>query len=427
MATARLVIKKKNIKKNGCTPVYLQYIFRDHQKTLINTGYEILPEHWHPEKQCIKSKAGNDYEKSYTSLNAELFDYMNDFRTFIANAIDRNITPTIKYVKDSFPQFRLNKNQLIKPASIRFNSIYDHIDDFIRLKRETVTKDTVKDYNSLAKHLRQFEKARGRAITFTSFDYNFYEDFVNFLLFETMKPNGQPGLKTNSAGKQIKNLKIFLRDRMRKEYCVPLDLSGYTTLTEEVDKIYLSWDEISLLYHFDISDYPDLAPTRDLLVLGCLLGLRYSDLIRISPIYIHNCQLRIKQKKTGSWVQIPIMNETKEILTKYGWHAPKVSKGDFNKNLKILGKVVGFNSKIEVIYRKKNKEISEIKRKYELMSSHICRRSFCTNEYLNGTDTHLIMKISGHRTEKAFLTYLKMDEVVAANKIAEEWRKRPRL
>src|SRR5690625_7147642 len=107
---------------------------------------------------------------------------MNDFRTFIANAIDRNITPTIKYVKDSFPQFRLNKNQLIKPASIRFNSIYDHIDDFIRLKRETVTKDTVKKYNKIAKHMKQFEKAKGRTITFTSFDNNIYKDYDIFLL-----------------------------------------------------------------------------------------------------------------------------------------------------------------------------------------------------------------------------------------------------
>lgn len=69
-ATARLVIKEKNVKKNGCTPVYLQYIFGDHQKTLINTGYEVLPEHWDAEKQCIKSKAGNYYGKNCRSLNA---------------------------------------------------------------------------------------------------------------------------------------------------------------------------------------------------------------------------------------------------------------------------------------------------------------------------------------------------------------------
>lgn len=427
MATAKLVIKSRNVKKNGLTPVYLQYIFRDHQKTLINTGYEISPEDWNAEKQCLKNGSENYNSKSYVHLNAKLFDYMNDFHIFLANAIDLNITPTIKYVKDSFPQYRLNKHQAVKPSPKKLVTIFDHIDDFIKLKKESVAKDTVKDYNSLAKHLKGFEKYRGQVITFASFDYDFYTNFVDFLLFETIKPNGKPGLKTNSAGKQIKNLKIFLRDRMRKGYCAPLDLADYTTLTEEVDKIYLSWEEISCLYHFDLSQYPDLIPTRDLLVLGCLLGLRYSDLSRISPIYIRNSHLRMKQKKTGRWVQIPLMNEVKDILTKYEWHSPKVSKGDFNKNLKILGQVVGFNSKIEVTYRKKNKEISEIKRKYELISSHICRRSFCTNEYLNGTDTHLIMKISGHRTEKAFLTYLKMDEVVAANKIAEEWRKRPCL
>jgi hypothetical protein len=123
-------------------------------------------------------------------------------------------------------------------------------------------------------------------------------------------------------------------------------------------------------------------------------------------------------------VQIPIIGDAEDILKKYNWSVPRILMNDFNVNLKILGKLVGFESDFEMVHYKKGQEYRTKYKKFELMSSHICRRSFCTNEYLDGIDIHLIMRISGHRTERAFLTYLKMDEVVAAQKIAEKWKKR---
>jgi integrase len=45
--------------------------------------------------------------------------------------------------------------------------------------------------------------------------------------------------------------------------------------------------------------------------------------------------------------------------------------------------------------------------KYELVSSHVCRRSFATKLYRK-IDTLTIMKITGHKTEKQFLEYIKI-------------------
>ncbi len=63
-------------------------------------------------------------------------------------------------------------------------------------------------------------------------------------------------------------------------------------------------------------------------------------------------------------------------------------------------------------------------RKFELIASHTCRRSFCTDELLKGTPTLFIMKISGHRTKRNFLKYIKVDEQVAAQKMLEYWNSR---
>ncbi len=424
MATAKLVIKKSYVKKTGVTPIYIQYLFNTESKVLIRTGFEISPEHWNPLTQSLKEKAGDLYCKNYSVINAELSILLANFKSFIATAIKRKIPPTIKYVNDHFNEYLVKKDETTKEVPEKLVTLYDHIKDYIMLKKPNVAVDTTKDYWALIKHLKQYEKARNIKLDFSSFDYLFYEDFVNFLYYETLKPDGGKGLVTNGVGKQIKNLKAFLRDRMRKNYCATIDLSSYKGLSEEVDRIYLSWDEISMIYRLDLANYPELIPARDLLVLGCLLGLRFSDLSRITPDNMIDGFLRIRQKKVRKIVQIPILNETEEILKKYNWYSPKLNLYEFNRLLKDLGKVAGLHSSFEMTYYKHGREYVVRKKKYELLASHVCRRSFCTNEYLAGTDIHLIMRISGHKTERAFLTYLKMDEVVASRKIAEQWKNR---
>ncbi|MFS4416523.1 tyrosine-type recombinase/integrase [Maribacter sp. 2307ULW6-5] len=64
---------------------------------------------------------------------------------------------------------------------------------------------------------------------------------------------------------------------------------------------------------------------------------------------------------------------------------------------------------------------AQLLEKYKLISSHTCRRLFCTNAYLNGIDVQLIMKISGHKSEKAFRRYLKISNHEAAQKLKEAW------
>lgn len=422
MATAKLVIKRKYVKISGLTPVYIQYIFKAENKFLINTGIEVFPRLWNSQTQSIKNYDGYIFnEKNYATINAELSLLISKFKQFLSSVIAKNQIPTIKFVRDHFPQYLKNEGNNHKHIPAKLVNLYDHFKDYIESKEEDVAVDTVKDYRSLQKHLKAYEKSRACHLDFTSFDYAFYEDFVDFLFYETRKPNGECGLLSNSVGKQIKNLKCFLRNRIRKGYCANIDLSGFITLSEEVDKIFLSWEEISQIYKFDLSKHQHLNDTRNLLVLGCLIGLRFSDLSRISPSHIQNNILKIRQKKVQKFVQIPIMNEVYDILKQYNFHSPNLQLNEFNNQLKELGMLLGYNEKVEVTHYKKGKPVIEYKMKYELLTSHICRRSFCTNEYLRGTDPLLIRKISGHRTEKAFLTYLKIDEFVAAQKIAQSW------
>ena len=48
--------------------------------------------------------------------------------------------------------------------------------------------------------------------------------------------------------------------------------------------------------------------------------------------------------------------------------------------------------------------------KWELVTVHTARRSFATNMFLAGVPTISIMKITGHRTERAFMKYIKITQ-----------------
>ena len=61
--------------------------------------------------------------------------------------------------------------------------------------------------------------------------------------------------------------------------------------------------------------------------------------------------------------------------------------------------------------------------KHELISSHTCRRSFATNNYLIGIDTLTIMQVTGHTTEKNFLNYIKVTPTQHAERLKEKWDK----
>jgi integrase len=59
----------------------------------------------------------------------------------------------------------------------------------------------------------------------------------------------------------------------------------------------------------------------------------------------------------------------------------------------------------------------DIFKKYELITSHVARRSFATNLYLVDVPSITIMKITGHKTEKSFLRYIRITQEENANKL----------
>ncbi len=157
----------------------------------------------------------------------------------------------------------------------------------------------IRVFENLRDTLKAFEAFRRKPITFDDFDFNFYEEFVEYMMYDHIQRRRKvvvKGFKVSTIGKTIKQLRIFLRNRMRKKIIPPINLEDFKILDEETDAIYLTWDDITRIYNADLSGHPHLDKYRDLLVFGCLTGLRFLTLSNIHAEDVRNGML---YKKAG--------------------------------------------------------------------------------------------------------------------------------
>jgi site-specific recombinase XerD len=424
----KLIVKKGNVRSDGTTLISLQYCHSTEKRAVIGTGIGIPYKYWNRRTNRISPDLPTEFG-SVEDLENILGDKLRKAEDMIKHAKKTNISCPISFLKQNFPLS--DKWQLTHMKEEKKSlDIFHHIDLYIEERRPEVKPPTINVINMMKVHLRKFEDYRNKPITFDSFDFDFYKAFINYLTYEyphMRKKQMIKGLRINSMGKTIKWLKIFLTNRMSKNIIPFMDLSSYKVMEEDVDAIYLSWKEISTMYRLDLSDNKILEIVRDEFVLGCLTGFRFSDYVDIKPDEIRDGMLYITQTKTSDRVVVPLRSETEAILQKYNMEMPYVSNPEFNLYIKEIAKLAGFSESIKFSYKIGNKMVEEVRPKYAWVMSHTCRRSFCTNEFLDGTPITLIMAISGHKTEKAFRKYIKADNLQKALMMKKLWEGRAGL
>jgi integrase len=203
----------------------------------------------------------------------------------------------------------------------------------------------------------------------------------------------------------------------------------FVTVRENSDSIYLNEQELKALENLNLSNNKRLEKVRDLFLIGCYTGLRYSDYSRITSEHLKGDFIEITQTKTGDRVVIPIHPTIKGILKKYNGQLPKsYSNQKTNQSLKEIGKQLPELQKTVLIsYTKGGLTVNENFAKWQLLTTHTARRSFATNEYLAGTPTLTIISTTGHRSEKSFLKYIKLSSKDHAKILKQQWIERNNL
>jgi integrase len=423
----KLLIKKGKLRSDGTRLISIQYCHSQNRRVVISTGIAIPPKYWNKKTRRISADLPEQYGK-VNDLEKILTDKQRKGEDMVTHAKKNHICP-LQFLRINFPLADKWKVEHMKENKDDLG-VYNNIDKYIEERKSEVKHVTINVINMMKVHLQSFERYRGVPITFDSFDLSFYKEFIKYLTYDyplMRKKVVTKGLRINSIAKTIKWLKTFLKDRMAKKIIPFFDLSLYRGPEEDVDAIYLNWTEITAMYKLDLTGNLILEKVRDLFVLGCLTGFRFSDYSDVKPDEVRNDMLFVTQTKTSGRVVVPLRPEAKAILEKYNMEMPQVSNPEFNFYIKEVARLAGINEVIKFSYRRGNQMLEESRPKYAWVMSHTCRRSFCTNEFLDGTPVHLIMAISGHKTEKAFRKYIKADNLQKAQMIKKIWANRPGL
>jgi len=431
-------------RKDGTSIIHIQYCYSNERKTILDTKITIPVECWDKENLCIKQNLPTPFGTS-KELNEALRIQLRLAEDVISFAIKRNIPDRGKFVKKYYsPDLDIyalseivQKNEhYLKEQKEKENSktnldIFFQIDDYIQSKTKKVCKDMPRIYRNMKDHLLEFQSYRGEAITFDCLDLTFYEELVDFLSYEYIQKRRKQkivGLKINTIGKTIKQFRTFLRNRIRKRIIPPIDMDGWSILEEEVDAVYLTWEEIRLIQHVNLARYSHLEDYRNDFVLGCLTGLRFSDFSRLDEYDLRGDMLYKKQEKSDHWVVIPLRSVAADILmNRFKKNSPSHTNAEFNRHIKTIAKLARVTKPVKHSYKKGNRDVVEVKPKNEWVTSHTCRRSFCTNEFLAGTPVELVMKISGHKSVKDFYKYIRITPEEAGQKIKELWLQRGQM
>lgn len=316
------------------------------------------------------------------------------------------------------------RNVLDKQKKLSFLDFYD---DFILLTASgsritkiggVVAPESAKHYRVALNNLKEYNPN----LNYNDITRDFYNDYMKFL-------NGK-GLALNTIGDQIKKLKAVMNAALLAGHHRNEAFKSFTKPSEDAENVYLSQKELKEIENLNLTSNPAYDRVRDLFLIGCYTGLRFSDYSRLTPQHIKEGYITIEQKKTAGNVVIPVHSVVKKILAKYNGNLPDAITGQkFNEHLKEVCKKVTSLKENESKRRTKGglKTITTLK-KWEMVSSHTARRTFCTNQYLQGTPTLTIMKVSGHATESAFLKYIKISPKEHAEKMKQLWDKRePKL
>nr|WP_313786781.1 site-specific integrase [Allomuricauda sp.] len=324
--------------------------------------------------------------------------------------LNDGVQPTNEALKKAFLH-EIGENILKPEKKTLIKFIGDYIKECEALKREA----TVKAYRTTLRHLKEYAQFINKTLDFDSITLEFYSQYTSYLTHER-------NLSLNTIGKHIKILKIFLNEATDRGLNQNMDFKKrkFKARKEDSDSIYLTVEELKKMGSIDFSASPRLDKVRDLFLVGCYTGLRFSDFTQIKPENIDYSKsiLHIRTQKTGHRVSIPLHPTIKLILKKYNNELPKAYVNQLmNRYLKEVASISGLKQLVQTTITKGGRVQKNSCPKFELVTTHTARRSFATNLYLADVPSISIMKITGHKTERSFMQYIKISQEQNADKL----------
>lgn len=420
----------KDSERNVSTPREWVFVRIRVEQFEISTGLKVNRKHWSSTKQKVKNSIEADYADEINIKLNDLKSFVNNEYT-LSKASDKVISQ--RWLKDTNNSFfnrattgQDNSDIYLVERMIKYIE-NKKIDNNPRTAMPRA-KRTIQDYENKLNKIKEFELKNSIKIKLLNVDLKFHREFIDFLKKDKLITNN------NTLKGYTDIIKQVCIDAKKNGLRTNLDVENrdFHTKPQKTFDFAFTLDEIEKIYSHQFEHKSKLDKVRDWLIVGVWTGLRISDLLPLKPSDIEDGFITITNKKTDIPVIIPLHDNVKSILKKWGDKFPdKISEQKFNDYVKDVCKEIGMTEIVQgskqvliktvgdkKIFRKKVGDYP----KHELVSSHICRRTFATIHY-GKIDTLTIMRITGHSTENQFIKYVKLPPKIYAERLKELWNK----
>ena len=229
--------------------------------------------------------------------------------------------------------------------------------------------------------------------------------------------NIKRGLNNLSARGVYIRVHWFLMWCYRNGYCG----NGFTKYQLELKSVdvkeklvvFLTMDEIMAIQRLELTGTLELA--RDFFLFQCFTGLRCSDVVRLHKSDIQNGNIHIVTQKTGVSIDNRLNNFALAIVEKYSSTPcetlfPYISSSLINIHLRTIGKMAGIDEPVRKVDYRNHKRVEVVVPKWQLMTTHVGRKSFVVNSLDLGLTATQVIGYTGHSTIRAMQPYISISQ-----------------
>jgi integrase len=268
------------------------------------------------------------------------------------------------------------------------NRLTDKITEYLKLNPENYGQNTILGYEDLRMIILKFKPN----LALEDISLPLFYELQNHLIKKEMR---NQSIRITFA--RLKKVYTYYADEMD----LPIAFIGKFKMVKELyndNVIFLTDEEVELIEKVELKSKAQ-NQVRYQFLFSCQVGLRHSDLY-ITSADIKANELHVTMKKSKHTVKPPLTAKAKAILASEHFPFKVITINQYNKTVRAISKKAGLTDVIKQTHFIGNHPVTITKQKWELMSSHVGRKTAINNWLNKGVRESVVALWAGHQNTK---------------------------
>lgn len=389
------------------------------ERLILYSGHRIDLSKFNAAKQIVKNGCYNKSGESSSYINAALSNMKATLEDIFQEYAQKNKVPTKENIKTDYKK-KTGKDKLVLNKKGVLFTVHNEFMDIVG-RNNAWTKETIKKH----KVIYNIMYAYNPNLTFADLDERGLLNLMDYC-------QEQRGLRNTTLAKHLSFIKQFLLWAEQKGYNTNTAYKEFTPKLKGSNfdfkkVVYLTWEELMRVYDLEIpTDKKYLIPSRDVFCFCCFTSLRYSDVYKLKWGNINNGKIDIVTQKDVDHISIDLNKYSSAIIDRYknanlgsDKVLPVPVNQRYNLYLKEIGELAKLDEKITEVWYEGNIRKEETFFKYQLLTTHVARKTFVVNALAMGIPATVIMRWTGHSDLKAMKPYMEIVDTLKKEEMSK--------